>query len=298
MKINAYKILKPVNVSAEQTNIIKHNLFIGDCDKFFKQIGKNSLNSNIYMFGKLTNEYIDSGIDDFKVKTICKSIRNLISKDASAKNINLVNVIYSTLIKNITPENIISGEVKPETYKKIIEESINMYKSYPLNKGIDYRHILGRMVSLMNMSVAVYKKLNKFPQTLKSIEWTDNEQLELVNVLERIVLQYKSANTSFVEKINKYTKRKATTQEKVRHKYFNNIMKLLWMLLESSLSMMKKENPNPAEIMYNMDVASFYSAKIPYDDVVRMPKIWEIHEEFKKINNELQKILKKKNKKG
>lgn len=293
LKINSFKTLKPVNISAEQQAVIKQNLFAAECSKFFKDVRKRSLNSNIYLFGHFANSFTDCNLNDKHITTILFEVKKLMSKDVSEKNINLINVIYSTLIKHVTPENIISGQVRPETYRKLIDESIKTYKTYPIQKDVDYRHILGRMVSFKDMSFAIQNKLNKLPKEFKILEWTENEQFEMVNILERILMQYKNANLSFVEKVDKNSgQRKKTTIETFKHNYLNSVMKLLWMLLSNTSLMFKNINDNITDIIHNIDIASFYSAKIPFEDTMRMPKLWKIHKEFKKMNDIAQKFLK------
>ena len=190
MKIRTVK-LNPVTISKEQKQALKRNIFISEYEKFCKHVDRYSLNSNIYFFGKLVNRFGSKSFEEDELKAILCGINKLKANKPPIKKISLINVIYSTIIKRIRPEDIISGSIKAETYRKIIDDSIKMYRTHPIGKGIDYRHILGRMVSLKNMSSGIQEKLKYMPQEFSPLEWTPNEQVDLVYTLERIYSQYK-----------------------------------------------------------------------------------------------------------
>ncbi len=281
--------LNSIVLSKEQMKTVRKNMFSRECDKFFKQIKSYSLNSNIYLFGHLTSEYAKDGVNDFQAKTILGHIKKLLSRNSCSDNINLVNIIFSTLLKRITPENIISGIIKSETYRRIIDESIRIYKSYPLAKGVDYRHILGRMVSLKDMCTEVHKRIKKATQDVSAVEWTQYDQLELVNTLERIFSQKEQANSSFVFKRSKLSQshKKYADPDMVKHNYYNSIIKLLWMLRDSSSIMLKNPERNADDIRYNMELAYYYADKIPLQDSERMAKVWKVKAELAKIEKKL-----------
>ena len=147
MKIPTVK-LNPVNISKEQMQAVRKNIFVSEYEKFFRHVDKYSLNSNIYFFGNLLNRFGKNGMEEEPLKAILRGVNKLKANKPPVKKISLVNVIYSTALKRITPENLISGTVKPETYRRVIDDSIRTYRQYPIGKGVDHRHILGRLVSL------------------------------------------------------------------------------------------------------------------------------------------------------
>ena len=297
MKIRTVK-LNPVTISKEQKQALKRNIFISEYEKFFKHVDRYSLNSNIYFFGKLVNRFGSKSFEEDELKAILCGINKLKANKPPIKKISLINVIYSTIIKRIRPEDIISGSIKAETYRKIIDDSIKMYRTHPIGKGIDYRHILGRMVSLKNMSSAIQEKLKYMPQEFSPLEWTQNEQVELVCTLERIYSQYKKINADFVEKKykNKHPQRRAdTTFESVENNYLNSIVKLLWMIKDSVFIMLRNARLNFNNIKDSINLAFYYSGKLSYDDTKRMPKVNGIIAKLKEAEKLLKKIKTKEN---
>ncbi len=294
MKTTSVK-LNPVAITKEQINIIKKNMFTSECDKFFRSTSSRSLNSNIYLFGHLVKDYAKDGINETQANKILGGIKKLLTGKTEPQNVNLVNVIFSTLIKLITPDNLISGALKPDTYRKIIDNSIKIYKTHPLNEVIDYRHILGRMVSLKDMSMEIRKRMNGIPHEMQALEWTPDEQLEMVGTLERIYLQYKKANSGFVYKRSKGQpdNKRSVNENTIKHNYYNSIIKLLWMLRDSSAVMLRNPEGNIEDIKYNIDLASYYASKIPYSDIFRSAKVWKILADFRKFNKQVNSLEKK-----
>ena len=297
LKISKVK-LNPVIISKEQMQTVKKNVFNSECEKFFKQVDRFSLNSNTYFWGKFLNNFERDGINEAQLVSILRGVRKLTEGKPNIKNINLVNVIYSSLIKQITTEDIISGVVKPETYRNIINDSIRMYKDYPLRKSVDYRHILGRMVSLKNMNGEIRKKFNDklVPQKYNALWWTQDEQLEFVNTLERIILQYKKSNSSFVHKQSKIADKhnEEFTLENTTKNYHKNLVVLLQMIFHNTSKLMKDLKTNAYEISYNKDLAFYYINKIPFDFLIKSESVKRIQSEFIKIGEKLNKLSCKK----
>ena len=289
MKIPTVK-LNPVVISKEQMQAIRKNIFVSEYEKFFKRVDRYSLNSNIYFFGNLLNRFGKDGMEEEQLKAILRGVNKLAANKPPVKKISLVNVIYSTLIKRITPENLVSGAVKAETYRGIIDDSIKMYRQHPIGKGVDYRHILGRLVSLKKMSNDVKDKFKSIPQEFSAIEWTPNEQLELVYTLERIYSQYKQTSSDFVVKKykNKHPQRRAdTTFETVENNYFNSIVKLLWMIQDNVFIMLRNAVLNFNNIKDSIELALHFSGKLSYNDTKRIPKVCYILTKLK----EAEKLL-------
>lgn len=261
--------------------IVNRNIFREECDKYFKNIKTHSLNSNIYHFGHLTDEYVRNGITEFHVKTILAGVKSLLKKTSKIKNINLINVIYSTLIKLISFKDLISKDIKPETYRMLIEDSINLYKKYPLKKqSIDYRHILGRMISLKKMNIAIKGNKNGLPKSLSAIQWSIEDQLELVNTLEHILSQYKNINKGFVYKKSKLYVKDEFSYNSTKQNYYGNIIELLRMLSNGIKKMLINSENNKEDISYYEDLIYYYANKIPYNEDARMAKLYDIKSEL------------------
>ena len=123
--------------------------------------------------------------------------------------------------------------------------------------------------------------------------------MHLVYTLERIYSQYKQTNSDFV--VKKYRnqhpqKRADTTFESVAKSYFNNIIKLLWMIQDNILIMMRNPLLNYNDIKDNIDQVLYYSGKLSYNDTVRMPISFDIFEKLKKVNSQLEAEMKKNSK--
>lgn len=43
------------------------------------------------------------------------------------------------------------------------------------------------------------------------------------------------------------------------------------------------------EIKHSIELAEYYFNKIPFKDALKMPKLWQVVSEFKKISNTLKK---------
>lgn len=283
--------VKPCNVSQEQRRIINQNIFRSECEKFFGKINRYSLKSNIFLFGKLVDSNGKKGLNEYQVNLIHQGIKTLLAKNQKAETINLINVMYSTIIKRITPDSIISGSVKPETYRQIIDDSIKMYRDYPLSEGIDYRHILGRLVSLKDMSLCVEKKMSRIPEQLSPVAWTINEQLEMVHLLDIISSNYKKVSSDFKiypDAANHIDHREILNKDEVKNNYHKSILKLLWMLRNSSKKLLGNV-ANFDDIKHSIELAEYYFNKIPFKDALKMPKLWQVVSEFKKISNTLKK---------
>lgn len=296
MKVSKIK-LNPVVVSKEQMQAVRKNIFDSEYEKFFKRVDRYSLNSNIYLFGKLLNKFEQDGLEEAQLEAILRGVNRLSANKPPEKKINLVNVIYSTILKRITPENLISGAVKPETYRKIIDNSIKMYESYPLGKGVDYRHILGRLVSLKKMSSELNERLNGIPQRFSAVEWTPNEQIDLVYTLERIYSEYKQTTSDFVVKKSRKScspKREGTSFESVEKNYFKNVLKLLWMIQESVSVMLRNAAMNFNDIKDSIELALYFYGKLNYNDAKQISQVRTILEKLKKAEKQLEMKMKEK----
>ena len=72
------------------------------------------------------------------------------------------------------------------------------------------------------------------------------------------------------------------------YKTGKSILKLLWMLRNSSKKLLVNV-ANFDEIKHSIELAEYYFNKIPFKDALKMPKLWQVVSEFKKISNTLKK---------
>ena len=77
-------------------------------------------------------------------------------------------------------------------------------------------------------------------------------------------------------------------KDEVKNNYHKSILKLLWMLRNSSKKLLGNV-ANFDEIKHSIELAEYYFNKIPFKDALKMPKLWQVVSEFKKISNTLKK---------
>jgi hypothetical protein len=179
------------SVGTEEQATLEKEMFDRSWNVFFRNVDKFPAQRNISAVGAILRPYRETGLDDYKVLGLMKRSGTLLKQNPSSDNINLVNVIYSTAIKCINPDNLINGELKDKNFAKLVDTSIHIYRKYPLGGDIDYRHILGRMVSFKDISERIFsQKHYNMPPELKRVEWSESRQLDFISTIERILQHY------------------------------------------------------------------------------------------------------------
>ena len=284
------KICRPVSASS-QKKLDMRDLFTVASESFFCNSDNRTYMHNKRLFVNIIKTYCKSGVDENQVQTFLQGISGLLKKKKTSEKINLINVMYSLIIKKILPDTIINGDVLADTYRYVIENSIQMYKNYPLGQDVDLRHIMGRMVSLKDMSSEIYKRFQGIPRPFAGIKWSQDNQIEFIKVLEIIMLHYNKVNASFVSNIAEKQGVSAHNDEfkkEVKANYYRNIQKLLCMLCDSSKNAMSKNPPDIEEVEECLETAEFYYNKIPYSEISNLPKLPETILKFVDIRKQLK----------
>ena len=294
--MNIQKIITCTEIKAQLENLQKYKTgknFAQTSSMLFESIKQKPYNlaGNIYYMGRFLKQEMDR-LNESKIQLLLSSVKDLLKFKTSRRNkeciINAVNIIYSTILKSISPSLILKGKVKADTYKQIVQDSIKMYRRYPLNEGIDYRHIFGRMVSLKTMSNAVYKKFSYIPDSLKPLEWTSSEQLDYIEVLEKILKRYDTICSDFKVKssASSFSPEESFDLESVELTYRHNLIKTLKILNYELFLLMKSPHKNTDEIKNKIELIHFYFDKIPSEF---LPQALRILNTAKKYESELVK---------
>ncbi len=267
--------LSPVNIQSSLNKVGQSRaleLFDKKCCEIFDGFKAKpyDLAGNIYRMGKFF-KLEQSRLNEEKVQKVLHYIQDLLHYPTNARNkkfhINAVNIIYSTLLKSISPNLIIKEKIQPETYKKIIDDSIKLYRTKPLKEDVDYRHILGRMVSLKDMVLAIREKLRFLPERFKVLDWNSSRQLDFVNVLEIILNKYDKTSSNFVVKsiASDFCPAESFDYDSVKQNYNRNLIKTLVILHKELVYMMQNPIKNSDGIKNRLELIHFYFDKIPFD---------------------------------
>ena len=206
-----------------------------------------------------------------------------------------LNTIYSTLIKKINAYHIIKGQVKPDTFKKLIDDSIENYRKYPLKGGIDYRHVLGRMISLKNMNQSLKNLMGRIPLKMQSLNWNDDNQLDLLAIIEILLSDFSKAKENYSRSNGFYTDFVAPfelTYEKTKELYKYNVIRLLSDTLEVVKKLMKTPLQNKELIEDKLDIAYAYFDKFEYNNEF-MPDLMKFYAQLREQDKFLTKKTKK-----
>ena len=262
-----------------------------DYSNLIRSLKISSSRVNVKLVGRCIEHVIKEGIDEKAINTINHIIYSIKTSNAPQENVsNSINVIYSTLIKRITAEDVVSGRISPETLRNLVYSSVQEYIKNPLNEGIDYRHILGRYISLKKICEEIYQKYPKTYVQNPNIAWTDVDQLNLLSAHEKIRfnLEESKKNFSFHDNYKSFNKFKYQdySQETVDYRYKCDILNLLKLTFVKIKELMQFPMKNKDVIEDKLEIAYTYFDKVSFGDEL-MPDLMKF---FNKLRVEEKKL--------
>lgn len=262
-------------------------------NRFFGNLGQGVNTDQTQRIGVILEHIFDNGMNEYNLKIADYFIKRLMSSiPLLGEHVEFANVFYSTIIKLITPEDILEGRVTPNKYRCLISDSIKNYYNNPVGKEVDYRHIAGRMLNLRMLSEKIPNSLSGFNKKFECIKWTEDNQADLLGVLERILQFYDSSADSFKQTIGYVKSLKQnivkTSYEEHQYYFYKNIPNLLKLTLGTVRTLIAK-NPKryKEQIEDKLDIAYYYFDKLPYD-YPEMNSIMPIYTKLKEQENFLK----------
>ena len=236
-----------------------------------------NLTANVYNMGRLLKDE-NGKITDEKIDFIINSVHELlenpnVKRSEKERHINATNILYSSLLKIISQDNVLLQQVSPEAYRRVIDESLLMYKKYPLKDTLDVRHIIGRYVSLKDMSAFVIRKHGYLPKAYKALKWTSSEQLDFAGVLEEAYKNYEKSNAAFTIKsaASNFDANREDSYKELKENYERNIIKTMEIFKQELASMLSEPRKNFFDIKSAIEVIHTYFDKMPSDTDLRFP---------------------------
>ena len=279
-----YKI--PVKIFHNEKFRKAHNRFFGDIDT-------GTLESKTQAIADIVDYAFDDGVKDKNLHVLKYFISRLLTdKNLNNDKIELVNIIYSTAIKKIKPEDILEKRISASKFRQLIEDSIKNYYRHPVGKEVDYRHIAGRMLNHKNMSELLPRDVTDFSAKNIGLKWDEENQADFLGILERILQFFEASPESFKRSkgFMSQNKRVDFSYEDHQKNFYNNIPKLLELTLSKIRNLMHDPITNKNEIEDKLDIAYYYFDKVPYDNPV-MPRMIKIFSKLRKQEKKLVGIL-------
>lgn len=245
--------------------------------------------SNGYQIGTFLEKEAGK-INDNKILFIIKTMQDLVNSadrfNQRIRYVNMTNILYSSVIKIIPQDDIISEKVSPATFRKLIDESLSMYYKHPTKEGVDVRHVIGRLVSLRDLSATICQKFGYVPKNYEAVKWTTDKQLDYMEVLEKAYKNYDRVNAAFTTKssASSFNTRDFCMHTIMKKNYERNLIKTMDMLKNDVAEMIINPRKNYEHIKSNLEMIHTYFDKVPANITLMVPAhcIMRITKNFEK----------------
>ena len=304
MKIKSICVKQGMNLGFKiPKKIFDNELLRKDHNRFFGYMDEHDLATKTQELGAMMNRVFDNGVNEENLNIVLYFVNRLMKdENLTSDRVELANVLLSTAIKMIKPEDIKEGRVTPKKLRYLINISIKNYYNHKIGKELDYRHIAGRMLNLKKVSDAFPKVATLYDRKYAPIRWDEEKQADLLGVLERIMVFYDSAKDSFKQTIGFLRSEKAnivSTFDMHQTRFFENIPELMELTCAKVIHLMQEPKKNYDEIKDKLEIAYYYYDKVPYGSHL-MPKLIRIFSILRQKEKMLEDIVnpKKRGKKG